>query len=168
MTEATVNDPCECGQTTIRGCADMPSRHCGAWEQTPQPVTDINALMQQLRSGFEGGLAVLDEFDRVCADLRRADDLADQAWKALPREFALSPSDGGGVETHHAIKDMAAEIERLRADNARLREALAPFAEVADRPEYKRAYVGDDWFGPSLRTIAFSLARKALEASNGK
>jgi hypothetical protein len=66
-----------------------------------------------------------------------------------------------------AYLDAVAEADRLRADNARLRDALAPFAVVADRPEYTRTYVDDDWFGPSFRIGAFRRARKALEASNG-
>ena len=50
MTGASVNDLCGCGQTTIRGCADMPSMYCGAWEEnTPPAFTahELSALAEQ-------------------------------------------------------------------------------------------------------------------------
>ena len=49
MTTASVNDPCECGQTTIRECADMPSRHCGAREESTPAFTahELSALAEQ-------------------------------------------------------------------------------------------------------------------------
>jgi hypothetical protein len=30
----TADGPCECGAMSIRACAEMPSRHCGLWEET--------------------------------------------------------------------------------------------------------------------------------------
>lgn len=87
-------------------------------------MTDIDDLIEAIRAEQDGlerdNLlnAVEDWIAQMRRDLRIADSLADQAAKAIPSEFAPSPSDGGGVDTHHAIKDMAAEIERLRAELA--------------------------------------------------
>lgn len=113
------------------------------------------------------------EIDRLRENLRRADALADQAAKAIPLEFALSPSDGGGVDTHHAVEDMAAELERLRADNARLREALAPFGRVAERDIGERAHDKDRFVPLTPKNVRsrvlyvrdFRRAREAMEAS---
>jgi hypothetical protein len=100
-------------------------------------MTDVNALFSALRieqDGLERDdlLNALEYWvEQMRRELRIADDLADKAAKAIAPEFALSPSDGGGVDTHHAIKDMAAEIERLRA----ALEAVAPAIRAAAMEE---------------------------------
>lgn len=56
----------------------------------------------------------------------------EQVWQAIPDEFKLSPTDGGGVDTHFAIVDMAKEIERLREENRTLRSALRGTQQAND------------------------------------
>jgi hypothetical protein len=118
MTEASVNDPCECGQTSIRGCADMPSRHCGAWEQPTQPAVDIDRLIAEMREGFEKVNHGPHQLDITNED--RCSGLIDHIWRCSPA----------------SIRALLDEIERLRADNARLQEALAPFRVFADHIIY--------------------------------
>jgi uncharacterized small protein (DUF1192 family) len=179
MSDASVNDPCECGQTTIRGCADMPSRHCGATRQTAQPVTDINALIAEMRAGLEGVTPgpwayVPDHFSdgsikrrSVCVERSKYD------WIDLISDLN-NASDAAHIARCNPanIAALLDKIERLRADNARLRDAVdesystlaAAFnrihglprtsdTELADRIEATRAKI--------------ERAREAMEASNG-
>ncbi len=71
--------------------------------------------------------AILDALDEALNESMQSEQYrleGDRVWKAIPDEFKLSPSDGGGYDPHLAVGDMVKEIERLRAENARLREAL--------------------------------------------
>lgn len=81
--------------------------------------------------------------------------------------------DGQG---HNAYQVMDAVFEReanIRADgkrlaeeeNARLRAALQPFADVADMPEYKLIPVNDDLWVCALRLSAYRRAREQLKAA---
>jgi hypothetical protein len=124
MTNASVNDPCECGQTTIRGCADMPSRHCGMNDAAPDEIVD--------------------DFEASTVSAR-------------------------------AYLDLASEIERLRADNVRLREALAPFGRVAERDVGESEHDNDRFVPITPKNVRsqvlyvrdFRRARTAMETSNG-
>jgi hypothetical protein len=162
MTNASVNDPCECGQTTIRGCADMPSRHCGAWEQTTPPAFtahELSALAEQGMTLTEAEEATVREargqtvqheadIDKLIAEMRaglkgvtpapwitgasrRSQVLRVQTTPLLIAETIDAPDAAHIARCSPAnIAALLDEIERLRADNARLREALAPFVAV--------------------------------------
>jgi hypothetical protein len=173
MIEASVNDPCECGQTTIRGCADMPSRHCGATEEAAQPVTDIDEIIAEMRAGLEGvtpgdwstqphhiGRDVSNEEFWIKSN---APILTGVAWHVRPADAThitrCSPAN---------IASLLDEIERLRADNTRLRKDLLEATALVTR--YRKetplgnqphmiAHVADDFIARSST---------AMEASNGK
>ena len=132
MTDASVNDPCECGQTTIRGCADMPSRHCGAWEETAPPAFtahELSALAEQGMTLTEAEEATVRQaqgliatnIDALMAEMRagfekvnhgphqlditnedRCSGLIDHIWRCSPAN----------------IRTLLDEIERLRAELA--------------------------------------------------
>jgi hypothetical protein len=154
MTDASVNDPCECGQTTIRGCAEMPSRHCGAWEQTTPPAFtahELSALAEQEMTLTEAEEATVRDARGQAARIKSANEAISNECIRLVEENA-----------------------RLRTDNARLREALAPFRDVAVVYDGTRAKCGlplrSDEYAPQtpkFTMAAFRRARTAMEASNG-
>jgi hypothetical protein len=149
----SVNDPCECGQTTIRGCADMPSRHCGAWEEaTPRAFTvhELSALAEQGMTLTEAEEATVREargqtvqheadIDKLIAEMRaglkgvtpapwitgasrRSQVLRVQTTPLLIAETIDAPDAAHIARCSPAnIAALLDEIERLRADNARLR-----------------------------------------------
>ena len=184
MNDDIVNDPCECGQTTIRGCADMPSRHCGACGQTEQPATDINALIDEMRAGLEGvtpGPWVAlrsDPAEGVNCHWIKAQ--PSPALRGFSKEVACVSgtyyADGPDVcdAAHIArcspanIAALLDEIERLRAYNARLREALAQSRDWFQQYADGHAAKGDTDKAKRNQDRADFCAREAMDASNGK
>ena len=116
MTTASVNDPCECGQTTIRGCADMPSRHCGAWEETaPSTFTahELSALAEQ-------GMTLTEAEEATVRNARGQTAQPATDIRALLDEIARLRDDiiEKTVQHEQRVEEYWAEIERLRAELA--------------------------------------------------
>ena len=106
--------------------------------------------------------------DYAYSDSRTRDEISDR--------FCLVPPDGGDVKTWSAAKAMRNALEssealvaELRAENARLREALEPFAKRAERYDPDEADDGEpDWStaSPSIRIGDLRRARSELEAGH--
>lgn len=67
----------------------------------------------------------------------------EQIRREIPAEFSLVPPDGGDVKTYEAVRTMADEITRLRAENEALREALRPFRHAADDVDAIPGFLGE-------------------------
>jgi hypothetical protein len=217
----SVNDPCECGQTTIRGCADMPSRYCGAWEETTpptftahelsalaeqgmtlteaeeatvreargqnaQPVTDIDRLIAEMRAGLEGVTpGEWEYYPHKEGDWRKPESPAamvnETGDKVIDCTWASATEEGQRTYKHIArcspanIAALLDEIERLRADNARLQTAVNSIASQKKYAEHGEDELRNASFEDAFdtcvdvaRKAALFHLRTAMEASNGK
>ncbi len=111
--------PCECGQSTIRECAEMPNRHCGLKELSP--FDEIEALRAQLQTALDREATTARYYARIAAlesDCTRIYGDMIEIRNEVPNEFLLVPPDGGDVKTYEAVRAMAARIAELEAELA--------------------------------------------------
>jgi hypothetical protein len=188
MTDASVNDPCECGQTTIRGCADMPSRHCGAWEQTTSPTFtahELSALAEQGMTLTEAEeTTVRDARGQMATDINALFSALRVEQDGLERDDLLNALEWHverlrddiiekTVQHEQRVEKYWTEIKRLRADNARLRDAVdesySTLAAAFNRI-HGLARTSDTELAARIEATRAKIerARKATEASNGK
>lgn len=103
----------------------------------------IDAVTAALKFGLDKGTgparldresvrALINEIERLRARDEQHYRSVKQAWQAIPDEFKLSPTDGGGIDEHLAIADMAKEIERLRANLSEAIRLMEPVAEAEE------------------------------------
>ena len=93
------------------------------------------------------------------AALAAKDAEIERAWRAIPARFALSPSDGGGgIDTHRAIEDMAAEIAWLLEALILITREQQSEAQ-AGTGEYQRGY--DDCIAAHAEIARATLGRAA-------
>ena len=90
------------------------------------------------------------------AEIAAKDAEIERAWRAIPARFALSPSDGGGIDTHRAIEDMAAEIAWLLEALILITREQQSEAQ-AGTGEYQRGY--DDCIAAHAEIARAALGR---------
>jgi hypothetical protein len=154
-----MNDPLH----TLQYCFEViqEQRFAGT-NQNPCGVRDL------LYSAIRGAETEINRLRRELAEARAAA----QPSSNLPRASSAGAM-GGAVMT--LTLELLEEIEKLKADNARLREALAPFGRVAERDVGESKHDNDRFVPITPKNVRsqvlyvrdFRRAREAMETSNG-